>query len=162
MCVCMCVCLLSPQVLVKSTGERCYYPNTRLITLPVVNLTRSVARSEKVLISLNVGQASNAAREALLVRGGGGGAWGRCFGVMCPGYGCAGMRLALSPSVLGAGCLHMPPAQGCLPGAVLTLQAAVKEHYEENESDFNSCPSVNFVNLVRGTAASTDTDTCTS
>lgn len=79
-------------VLVKSSGERCYYPNTRLITLPVVNLTRSVARSEKVVISLNVGQASNAAREALL--------------------------------------------------------AAVKEHYEENESDFNSCPSVNFVNLV--------------
>jgi hypothetical protein len=28
------------------------------------------------------------------------------------------------------------------------LQAAVKEHYDENESDFNSCPSVNFVNLV--------------
>lgn len=51
----------------KSTGERCYYPNTRLITLPVVNLTRSCARSEKVVISLNVGQASNAAREALLV-----------------------------------------------------------------------------------------------
>jgi hypothetical protein len=25
----------------------------------------------------------------------------------------------------------------------------VKEHYEENESDFNSCPSVNFVNMVR-------------
>jgi hypothetical protein len=29
------------------------------------------------------------------------------------------------------------------------VQAAVKEYYEENESDFNSCPSVNFVNLVR-------------
>ena len=57
------------QVLVKSTGERCYYPNTRLITLPVVNLTRSCAKSEKVVISLNVGQASNAAREALLVSG---------------------------------------------------------------------------------------------
>jgi len=27
-------------------------------------------------------------------------------------------------------------------------QAAVKEHYEENESDFNSCPSVNFANMV--------------
>lgn len=24
----------------------------------------------------------------------------------------------------------------------------MKAHYEENESDFNSCPSVNFVNLV--------------
>jgi hypothetical protein len=59
--------LLLLQVLVKSTGERCYFPNTRLITLPVVNLTRSCARSEKVVISLNVGQASNAAREALLV-----------------------------------------------------------------------------------------------
>lgn len=57
------------QVLVKSTGERCYYPNTRLITLPVVNLTRSCAKSEKVVISLNVGQASDAAREALLVSG---------------------------------------------------------------------------------------------
>lgn len=55
------------QVLVKSTGERCYFPNTRLITLPVVNLTRSCARSEKVVISLNIGAASNAAREALLV-----------------------------------------------------------------------------------------------
>lgn len=51
----------------KSTGERCYYPNVRLITLPVINLTRSCARSEKVVISLDVGQASNAAREALLV-----------------------------------------------------------------------------------------------
>lgn len=59
---------MTVQVLVKSTGERCYYPNTRLITLPVVNLTRSCAKSEKVVISLNVGQASNAAREALLVR----------------------------------------------------------------------------------------------
>jgi hypothetical protein len=28
------------------------------------------------------------------------------------------------------------------------VQAAVKEHYEENESDFNTCPSVNFSNLV--------------
>jgi small-conductance mechanosensitive channel len=61
------VLLLLLQVLVKSTGERCYFPNTRLITLPVVNLTRSVARSEKVVISLNVGQTTNAAREALLV-----------------------------------------------------------------------------------------------
>jgi small-conductance mechanosensitive channel len=66
-----CVSCPVSQVLVKSSGERCYYPNTRLITLPVVNLTRSVARSEKVVISLNVGQASNAAREALLVRRGG-------------------------------------------------------------------------------------------
>jgi hypothetical protein len=63
----MCANVL-PQVLVKSTGERCYFPNTRLITLPVVNLTRSCARSEKVVVSLNVGQASNAARDALLVR----------------------------------------------------------------------------------------------
>lgn len=28
------------------------------------------------------------------------------------------------------------------------LQECVKDHYEENESDFNTCPSVNFVNLV--------------
>lgn len=28
------------------------------------------------------------------------------------------------------------------------VQECVKEHYEENESDFNSCPSVNFVNLM--------------
>jgi hypothetical protein len=34
-------------------------------------------------------------------------------------------------------------------GILCVVQAAVKEHYEENESDFNSCPSVNFVNLVR-------------
>lgn len=28
------------------------------------------------------------------------------------------------------------------------MQAAVKEHYEENEADFNSCPSVNVNGLV--------------
>jgi hypothetical protein len=73
-----------PQVLVKSTGERVYYPTTRLITLPVINLTRSTARSEKVLFLLDVGKAATSAREALL--------------------------------------------------------ECVRCHYEENESDFNSCP----------------------
>jgi hypothetical protein len=71
-------------VLVKSTGERVYYPTTRLITLPVINLTRSTARSEKVLFLLDVGKAATSAREALL--------------------------------------------------------ECVRTHYEENESDFNSCP----------------------
>jgi cytochrome c553 len=75
---------LSPQVLVKSTGERVYYPTTRLIALPVINLTRSTARSEKVLFLLDVGKAATSAREALL--------------------------------------------------------ECVRCHYEENESDFNSCP----------------------
>jgi hypothetical protein len=54
--------------LIKSTGERVYYPNTRLITLPVVNLTRTTARSEKFVISVDVGAATTAAREAILVR----------------------------------------------------------------------------------------------
>lgn len=71
-------------MLVKSTGERVYYPTTRLITLPVINLTRSTARSEKALFLLDVGRAAASAREALL--------------------------------------------------------EAVRAHYAENESDFNSCP----------------------
>ncbi|KAF6259738.1 Mechanosensitive ion channel-domain-containing protein [Scenedesmus sp. NREL 46B-D3] len=79
-------------VLVKSTGELVYYPTTRLITLPVINLTRSTARSEKVLFLLDVGKAATSAREALL--------------------------------------------------------ECVRCHYEENESDFNSCPSVNFLTLL--------------
>eukprot|EP00879_Flechtneria_rotunda_P016475 GHRR01017240.1.p1 GENE.GHRR01017240.1~~GHRR01017240.1.p1 ORF type:complete len:200 (+),score=75.37 GHRR01017240.1:483-1082(+) len=80
------------QVLVKGTGERCYYPNTRLITLPVINLTRSSAKTEKVVFLLDVGRAGLAAKEALLER--------------------------------------------------------IREHYEENESDFATCPSVNFVNIL--------------
>lgn len=43
-------------------------------------------------------------------------------------------------------CMHPLTALHVL--VVVVVQAAVKEHYEENESDFNSCPSVNFVNLV--------------
>lgn len=61
--------LLCTQVLVKSTGERVYYPTTRLITLPVINLTRTTAKSEKVVFLLDLGKAGTAAREALLVSG---------------------------------------------------------------------------------------------
>jgi hypothetical protein len=31
---------------------------------------------------------------------------------------------------------------------LLAAQECVKAHYEENESDFNVCPSVNFVNIL--------------
>ena len=54
-------------LLVKTTGEHSYYPNTRLITLPVINLTRSANKSDKVLLLLNVGHGAVAVREALLV-----------------------------------------------------------------------------------------------
>jgi hypothetical protein len=54
-------------LMVKSTGEHCYYPNTRLITLPVLNLTRASARSDKVVFSLDVGRGGAAARAALMV-----------------------------------------------------------------------------------------------
>jgi hypothetical protein len=34
------------------------------------------------------------------------------------------------------------------PLLVLLLQEAVRAHYDANISDFSSCPSVNYVNLV--------------
>jgi hypothetical protein len=54
-------------LMVKSTGEHSYYPNTRLITLPVLNLTRATGRTDKVVFSLDVGRGGAAARAALMV-----------------------------------------------------------------------------------------------
>eukprot|EP00775_Hariotina_reticulata_P008975 gene8975-9150_t len=77
---------------VKGNGERIYYPNTRLITLPVTNLTRTATKGDKVVFLVDIGSSGTAVKEA--------------------------------------------------------LTECVKAHYEENESDFNVCPSVNYVNIL--------------
>jgi hypothetical protein len=55
------------QLFVKGNGERIYYPNTRLITLPVTNLTRTATKGDKVLFLLDIGISGTAAKEALTV-----------------------------------------------------------------------------------------------
>ena len=55
----MCTCL------VRTTGERSYYPNARLIALPVINLTRSERRCETVKFSVDGGAGAEAARAAV-------------------------------------------------------------------------------------------------
>ena len=59
-------------VLTKATGERCYYPNTRLLTLPLVNLSRTQHKAEAVSLAVDTGRAGLAARKALSVRRRGG------------------------------------------------------------------------------------------
>jgi small-conductance mechanosensitive channel len=55
----MCTCL------VRTSGERNYYPNTRLITLPIINLTRSERRCETARFCVDAGASAEAARSAV-------------------------------------------------------------------------------------------------
>jgi hypothetical protein len=55
----MCTCL------VRTTGERSYYPNARLIALPVINLTRSEKRCETCKFFVDAGAGAEAARAAV-------------------------------------------------------------------------------------------------
>jgi small-conductance mechanosensitive channel len=54
-------------VLTKSTGERCYYPNARMLQLPVVNLSRTALKGEAVNFTVDAGAPALMARQALLV-----------------------------------------------------------------------------------------------
>lgn len=56
-------------VLVRATGERVYMPTSRLTALPVINLTRTKLKSDKLVISLDMGSSGAAAREKLQVCG---------------------------------------------------------------------------------------------
>jgi hypothetical protein len=56
---------LMSTCLVRTSGERNYYPNTRLITLPIINLTRSERRCETARFCVDAGAGAEAARSAV-------------------------------------------------------------------------------------------------
>lgn len=50
------------------SGETNHYPNTRLMLLPIINITRSTNRSDKIVFTIDPGRQAAALREALEVR----------------------------------------------------------------------------------------------
>jgi hypothetical protein len=56
-------------VLIKGTGERCYYPNTRMLLQPITNLSRSANRAETVSFTVDMGRVGLEVQAALKVRG---------------------------------------------------------------------------------------------
>ena len=67
-------------VMTKGTGERVHFPNTRLLTLPIANLSRTQHRAESVSLAFDLGAPALAAREALMVRHAGGAHPSACRG----------------------------------------------------------------------------------
>jgi hypothetical protein len=118
-------------VLIKGTGERCYYPNTRMLMLPMVNLSRTTLRGESLNFTVDAGATGLAVREALTVRTARAGpGWGR------PGPGGV-WAVARLP-------FRAAKPHPCWPNSV---QKSLGRFYEENCSELSSSPVVNFVTL---------------
>lgn len=65
-------------VLTKGTGERVYYPNTRMLNLPIANLSRTQHKADVAGFTVDAGACAVAAREAIIVS-----ALSLCMYVVC-------------------------------------------------------------------------------
>jgi len=122
-------------VLIKGTGERCYYPNTRMLLLPIINLSRTSHRAEAVNFTVDMGRTGLEVRKALRVS------------LLGLGWSVGSLQWLLTPQTRLSNLCNQPPPSTSRPPHARATQATMERFYEDNASDLTGAPSVNFSTL---------------